>query len=52
MQNVKNPNLHILTIVNLGILYYQVGFLEEANEEFAQVIAKYAPPHADSRTQL
>lgn len=28
MGSVKNPNLHILTVLNLGILYYQVGFLE------------------------
>jgi hypothetical protein len=27
MQAVKNQNLVVLTIVNLGILYYQVGFL-------------------------
>jgi hypothetical protein len=31
MQAVKNVNLVVLTIVNLAILYYQVGFLEEAN---------------------
>lgn len=40
MQGVKNQNLIVLTIINLGILYYQVGFLEEANEEFAIAIAK------------
>lgn len=27
MQAVKNQSLIVLTIVNLGILYYQVGFL-------------------------
>lgn len=32
MQAVKNQNLIIITIVNLGVLYYQVGFLEEANQ--------------------
>jgi hypothetical protein len=32
MQGVKSSNLHVLTTVNLGILYYQVGFLEEAKE--------------------
>jgi hypothetical protein len=42
IQTVKNVNLIVLTIVNLGILYYQVGFLEEANEEFAVAIGKYA----------
>ena len=32
MQGVKSNNLQVLVIVNLGILYYQVGFLEEAQE--------------------
>ena len=40
MQGVRNTQLHLLTIINLGILYYQVGFLEEAKEEFAAAIAK------------
>ncbi len=41
MHQVKNQNLHILVILNLGILYYQVGFLEEAYEEFSLVIPKF-----------
>ena len=41
MQAVKNQNIIIVTIVNLGVLYYQVGFLEEANLEFALAINKY-----------
>lgn len=40
MQAVKNQNITALVIINLGILYYQVGFLEEANEEFSLVIPK------------
>ncbi len=28
MEGVKDSNLIILTIVNLAILYYKVGFLE------------------------
>lgn len=31
MQGVKSQNLQILVVINLGILYYQVGFLEEAH---------------------
>lgn len=31
MQGVKSPHLGVIVIMNLGILYYQVGFLEEAN---------------------
>lgn len=42
MQAVKNQNIIIVTIVNLGVLYYQVGFLEEANLEFAHAINKYS----------
>ena len=41
MQAVKNQNIVIVTIFNLGVLYYQVGFLEEANLEFAFAINKY-----------
>jgi hypothetical protein len=40
MQAVKNQNLVVLTIINLGVLYYQVGFLEEASEEFTASITK------------
>lgn len=27
MQGVRNPHLPVLVLANLGILYYQVGFL-------------------------
>ena len=46
MQGVKNQNLQVLVIVNLGILYYQVGFLDEAQEELTAAIAKYTCPHS------
>lgn len=40
MQGVRSGNLHVLASVNLGILYYQVGFLEEAREELLGVVAR------------
>lgn len=33
MQGVKSQNITTLVLANLGILYYQVGFLEEAQQE-------------------
>jgi len=31
---LKNSDQIIIVVVNLGIAYYQIGFLEEAYEEF------------------
>ena len=45
MQGVKNQNLQVIVVVNLGILYYQVGFLEEAQEELTAAIVKYTFSH-------
>jgi len=47
MQGVKSVNLQILTIVNLGIIYYQVGFLEEANQELAEASFRYTVINVD-----
>jgi hypothetical protein len=45
MQAVRSPHLQLLVPLNLGILYYQVGFLEEAHLELAAATCKYLPSH-------
>lgn len=47
MQGVKNVNLQLVVIINLGILYYQVGFLEEAQQEFIAATVKYPSCYPD-----
>lgn len=42
MGGVKSQQLQVITLVNLGVLYYQVGFLEEAQAELAEAANRYA----------
>ena len=41
MSGVKNQQLQIVTLVNLGVLYYQVGFLEEAQADLGEAVSRY-----------